>query len=70
MWTIQQTLLIAFTGDLIEAKSLTILYPAVPGKLASHISGIGHLNWDILGANPWYAYAEVKHPENCMEILV
>ena len=34
VWTIQQTLLIAFAGDLIEAEPLAILYPTVPGLLA------------------------------------
>ena len=32
--TIQQTLLIAFAGNLIEAEPLAILYPTVPGMLA------------------------------------
>ena len=70
MWTIQQTLLIAVAGDLIETESLAILHPAEPGMLALHISGIRLSDWDILGANPGYANAEVKHPENFMEILV
>ena len=32
--TIQQTLLIAFAGNLIEAEPLAILYPTIPGMLA------------------------------------
>ena len=32
--TIQQTLLIAFAGNLIEAEPLAILYLTVPGMLA------------------------------------
>ena len=48
---IQQTLLIAFTSNLIEAKPLTILYPAVPEMLALEVNSI-KIIWTVPYLDP------------------